>query len=113
MVIASIYYIHLTMPINFILKSNQSIESIDSRRPIQVESIDRVEAIWRRIDRQLRLDRFRGFSVATQLHLAAQTRKTWLAHATRAVHVATRGQKHGLHMTSYKKYNSTCLDPHQ
>jgi len=38
--------------------------------------------------------------------VAAQGRKTWLAHGTRAVHVATRGQKHGLHMTSYKKYNS-------
>ena len=49
------------------LKSSRSIESIDrrpsrvkSRGPIQVESVDRVEQFWARIDREPWLDRFRG-----------------------------------------------------
>jgi len=47
----------------YLSRVSRSIRAqVELSREDRSESIDRVEANWRRIDRQLRLDRFRGLN---------------------------------------------------
>ena len=63
---------------------------VESRRPIQVEFIDRGEGNWRRIDRQPRLDRLRGlllYRLALSLFVVRITVYVLKAHGVLTVNV--------------------------